>query len=459
MEFDTKIAKLNERSAAGRKRVAVVGSGISGLSAAWHLHDDHDVTLLEANDYLGGHTHTVNITVGDITFPVDTGFIVFNPQNYPNLTALFELLGVETMKTDMSFSASIDDGNFEYAGGDGGGLFAQPANLFKVRFWSMLTGIIKFYRNAQRYERDGAFNSLNLRELLKLEGYSKAFIEDHLAPMGAAIWSSDSINILDYPAHSFLKFFNNHGLTQLANRPVWRSVINGSCSYVKKIEMELRGKASVYLNCPVSSVVPNGDKVDVCWYGQQETFDHVILACHSDQARRLLQGAEKHREILKSIRYSENKVVLHSDVSLMPKRRKAWASWNYIGSSASNAPRPAVSYWMNQLQALPVETPVIVTLNPNRPIDPAKIYGEFEYDHPIFDHAAQAAKTKVWAQQGLDNIWLAGAYLGDGFHEDGIQSGLAVAELISGRRRPWQAADQNKRIGLPDLLPLEEPVK
>ncbi|MCK0070880.1 NAD(P)/FAD-dependent oxidoreductase [Kordiimonas laminariae] len=437
-------------------RIAVVGSGISGLSAAWHLARSHDVTLYEANDYLGGHTHTVEITVDGVKFPVDTGFIVFNPQNYPNLTAFFDHLGIETRETDMSFSASIDDGNFEYAGGDGGGLLAQPSNVLLPKFWSMISGILKFYRRSDRYAEDSAFNDLTLGELLEREKYSKAFIEGHLAPMGAAIWSSDNSNILKYPAKSFLKFFNNHGLTRITNRPVWRTVVNGSVSYVRAIEKKLSGISDIRLNAGVEKVTSEGGKVCVFSQGKSEIFDQVVLACHSDQARNLLKGFDHFQDLLRPLRYSENTVVLHSDLSLMPKRKKAWASWNYIGRTGAHTQRPAISYWMNQLQDLPVKTPVIVTLNPDRPIDPDLTYGTFEYDHPVFDQAALAAKGDVWSSQGHDNIWLAGAYLGDGFHEDGIQSGLAVAEMISGCRRPWSCKDQNKRIGLPNLIPLHE---
>lgn len=437
-----------------RKKVAVIGSGIAGLSAAWHLSNSHEVTVFEANDYLGGHTHTVDIDVEGISFPVDTGFIVCNPQNYPNLMALFDTLNVETRETDMSFSASLNEGSMEYAGGDSGGLLAQPSNLLKPRFWSMVLGILRFYRNSVKYVGDEKFEQASLGDLLSIEGYSEAFIQDHLTPMGAAIWSSDSGSILDYPAKSFLRFFNNHGLTQIANRPTWRTVVGGSRTYVEKIYHELLGKVKFLLSTPVVSVAPEGGKVNVRAAGGAQVFDQVVMACHSDQSLAMIRDSGEHERVLEPLKYAANKVVLHSDTNLMPKRKKAWASWNYIDSKPGSGLKPAVSYWMNQLQDLPVETPTIVTLNPNRPIDPTKIYGVYEYDHPVFDKEALLAKEAVWQVQGNQNIWLCGAYLGDGFHEDGIQSGLAVAENINGIRRPWMKKGQNSRIGFPDLIPL-----
>lgn len=435
------------------KRIAVIGSGIAGLSAAWLLSRNHHVTVYEANDYIGGHSNTVDVTVGGTTFPVDTGFIVFNPQNYPNLTALFDKLDVPTTKTDMSFSVSVDDGGFEYAGGDGAGLLAQKSNLLRPRFWSMVRGILRFYKAADAYCCDPELERMTLRALLAHDGYSQAFIEDHLAPMGAAIWSSNSQDILEYPAASFLRFFMNHGLVQLKDRPQWRTVTGGSREYVKRLVAGL--KTPVKLKTPVAFVEEQGTAVTIGTEDQGSAdYDEVVFACHSDQALRLIKNPSRAQQaVLGDLRYSKNHVVLHTDTSLMPKRRAAWASWNYVERRReANQTGPAVSYWMNSLQPLPTKTPVIVTLNPDRAIDPDKVLGSYDYEHPIFDQAALAAKAKVWDLQGGARMWFAGAYLGDGFHEDGIQAGLAVAEMLGGARRPWSRPAQNARIGFGDRL-------
>lgn len=447
------IPDRGNRNRPERKRIAVIGTGITGLSAAWLLSKRHDVTIYEANDYIGGHSNTVDITVAGQTFPVDTGFIVFNPKNYPNLTALFDHLEVPTTGTDMSFSVSLDDGAFEYAGGDGNGLLAQKSNLLRPRFWSMVRGILRFYKQAETYCRDTELQELTLRALLEREGYTLAFIEDHLAPMGAAIWSSNSTDILDYPAASFLRFFMNHGLVQLRDRPQWRTVTGGSREYVQRLTENFRHR--IKLNTPLLSVEKAGASVILTAMGEQPAdFDDVVFACHSDQALRLIKSpTNSQSEALCDLRYSKNTVVLHTDTSLMPKRRAAWASWNYVERRGGmNKSGPAVSYWMNSLQPLPTDVPVIVTLNPDRDINPSKVFGTFDYEHPVFDQAALAAKTKVWDIQGASRMWFAGAYLGDGFHEDGIQAGLAVAEMLGGTRRPWFRPGQNARIGFDDML-------
>lgn len=434
-----------------RQNVAVIGSGISGLSAAWLLNKHHNVTLYEANDYIGGHSATVDIEIDGKSIPVDTGFIVYNAPNYPNLTALFDDLGVTTQNTDMSFSTSIADGEFEYAGGnDLSGVFAQKSNLLKPRFWLMLRDLFRFYKKAPDYLANVAFADLTLGELLGKKNFSSAFIKDHLGPMGAAIWSSDAAEILDYPAQSFLKFFQNHGLLERNNAPQWRTVFGGSREYVTKISSGF--KDCIRLNTAVQNIIPKAGSVEVVTAVGTDTFDQVILACHADQALALLPNdMYEQRCTLKRLNYRANKVVLHSDTSLMPRRRKAWASWNYIARTRDDD-APAVSYWMNRLQHLQTETPVIVTLNPNGPIDPAKVFGEYSYAHPTFNFEALKAKQAVWNFQGERGIWFCGAYLGDGFHEDGIQSGLAVAELLGGIARPWLRPKQNARIGLPNTL-------
>ena len=440
---------------ASRKKIAIIGTGIAGLSAAWLLNENHDLTVFEADDYIGGHSHTVDVTVDDLQFPVDTGFIVFNRQNYPNLVSLFDYLNVATTPTDMSFSASMADRSFEYAGGTNSGLFAQPSNILRPRFWRMIKDILRFCHSSEDLVNDPSVIGLSLGQLLAREGYSKAFIEDHLAPMGAAIWSSNSQDILDYPAISFLKFFHNHGLTQLSDRPAWSTVTGGSREYVARLTAGFADR--IHLSSPVTSVAKVRQGIEIInQQSGRQYFDEVIFACHSDQALRLVEKPLPDQvNVFSDLTYSANEVVLHTDLTLMPKRRAAWASWNYLDAPSGDdrtSDAPAVSYWMNQLQHLPVETPVIVTLNPNRAIDPGKVLGRYKYDHPVFDMAALEARRLVWPLQGRNNMWFCGAYLGDGFHEDGIQAGLAVAELLGGVARPWKIAGQNERVGLADTL-------
>lgn len=436
-----------------RRKIAIVGTGIAGLSAAWHLNPNADITIFEKSNYIGGHSNTVDVCVEGETMPVDTGFIVFNPQNYPNLTALFDLLGVETVSTDMSFAVSMEQGGFEYSGGDNAGLLAQPSNAVRPRFWRMIAGILRFYRNAGEFQHDAEVAGLSLGELLDKHGFSTAFIEDHLAPMGAAIWSSDSTDILDYPAADFIRFFRNHGLVQINDRPQWRTVVGGSREYVSKITVEFTDR--IRLNTVVSRIQREDGGVTVYSMGAEpEHFDKVVLACHSDQSLALLgDPSAQETEILGNMRYSRNTAVLHTERSWLPKRKRAWASWNYMEAPLGvDRNGPAITYWMNRLQHLPVQTPVMVTLNPYRDITPKHVLGSFDYEHPIFDRAARAARDRLMQIQGTQQTWFAGAYMGDGFHEDGIQAGLAVAEMISGTARPWFREGQNARIGLPDQL-------
>ncbi|WP_286829877.1 MULTISPECIES: NAD(P)/FAD-dependent oxidoreductase [Kordiimonas] len=433
--------------------IAVIGSGIAGLSCAWLLGESATVTVYEANDYIGGHSNTVDIEVGGKSIPVDTGFIVYNPTNYPNLTALFDRLDVPTKGTDMSFSVSLDDGQFEYSGGDGFGLLAQPTNLLRPRFWKMIIGILRFYKKSDAFLAEADGQDISLRTLLGRHGFTETFIKDHLAPMGAAIWSSNCDDILDYPAASFLRFFRNHGLVQLADRPAWRTVMGGSREYVKRLTAPFKNQ--IRLADPVEQVRKLGGKFElITRSGARSLHDHVVFACHSDQALRMIdQPHDATATALSAMRYSRNRVALHSDISLMPRRKAAWASWNYIERrDATRTAGPAVSYWMNRLQHLDTDHPVIVTLNPDRDIRRELVHGWYDYEHPVFDRASHAARQQLWAGQGIDNMWFCGAYLGDGFHEDGIQAGLAVAEMLGGVPRPWQKPGQNARIGLADQL-------
>ncbi|PPC77855.1 NAD/FAD-binding protein [Pokkaliibacter plantistimulans] len=430
--------------------IAVIGSGISGLSCAWHLARRHKVTLFEKDDRFGGHSNTVQVTQQGVTTAVDTGFIVYNERCYPNLVALFEQLEVPTHATDMSFAVSLEQGQLEYSGTSLGGLFAQRRNLLRPSFWGMLRDILDFYRDADDW-RNEIGPHVTLGQLLQQGGYGDAFRDQHLLPMGAAIWSTPMAQMLDYPALSFLRFCDNHGLLQLKERPQWYSVRGGSRVYVQKILDAIGPHA--HCNRGVRSIRRLPGKVLIQdWQGDQWYFDQVVLACHADQALQLLAdpGSDE-KDVLSAFPYQRNRAILHSDLSLMPKRRRAWASWNYLGHRDEQGEQQvAVSYWMNRLQQLDTPEPLIVTLNP--PQQPAvdKVHASFLYDHPLFDARAIQHQPQLWAIQGQRNTWFCGAWCGYGFHEDGLQSGLAVAEALTGVRRPWLTRAEDNRIALPE---------
>ncbi|HXQ50771.1 MAG TPA: FAD-dependent oxidoreductase [Stellaceae bacterium] len=434
--------------------VAVVGSGIAGLSASWLLQRRHSVTLYEKAAKLGGHCNTVDVPSPDGNrLAVDTGFIVYNTTNYPNLVALFQHLGVATHPSDMSFAVSLDEGGLEYAGTDLRGLFAQPSNLLRPRFWAMLRDLVRFYRAAPGLLRRADGDAMSIGRYLDEGGYSRAFIDDHLLPMGAAIWSSTAADMRQYPAASFIRFFESHGLLRLARRPEWRTVTGGSRRYVERIAEPLAGH--VRLACPVRSIRRQPDGVLVEERGGRLTrFDHVVLATHADEALALLADpSPAESALLGAFRYARNVAVLHSDPRLMPRRRRAWASWNYIGRSDGEL---CVSYWMNLLQGLDRARDFFVTINPVRPPRETLVHASFRYEHPGYDAAAVAAQQRLWTLQGVRRTWFCGAYFGAGFHEDGLQSGLAAAEALGGVRRPWSVANESGRIVLaPEPLSAE----
>jgi len=430
-------------------KVAVIGTGISGLSAAWLLNSGHDVTVYEQADYVGGHSNTAEIDMVGKSIPVDTGFIVYNPANYPNLVELFEILDVPTKPSDMSFSVSMADGEFEYSGTNLDGLLAQRRNLVRPRFLRMVKDLLRFYKQAQVLAGDESLDGLTLGRFLRANRYSDGFIADHLMPMGAAIWSSSVEQMMQFPALSFMRFFNNHGLLQLADRPEWRTVEGGSREYVKRLTASFAN--NVRCNERVVNVARSNAGVTITTSsGWRENYDHVVLACHADQALALLEKpTAQETEVLGRINYQPNTAVLHADTALMPKRSRAWASWNYIGANQSRGEnRVCVTYWMNLLQSLPLKTPVLLTLNPVKAISPNKVFRTFVYDHPIFDMRAIEAQPELWGLQGHLNTWFCGAYFGSGFHEDGVQAGLAVAEMLGSVRRPWQIDNQSARVGL-----------
>ena len=407
-------------------RVAVIGSGISGLASAWLLRQSADVHLFECDNRLGGHSHTVEAHFGDALIPVDTGFIVFNPLNYPNLTNLFAQLDVATIDSDMSFSVSMGGGQMEYEGSVRG-LFAQPSNWMKPRYWSMLLDLVRFYRNAPR-KLDAGLADETLGAFIARNSFADAFVADHLLPMGAAIWSASSQKMMDFPVRSFMRFMENHKLLNFIDRPQWRTVAGGSRNYVDAIGTSL-GKA-VHLNSDIKGIRRNNDGVYLTLAGQGEIwFDKVISAAHADQSLALISDPSvAERAILSAFSFQDNHAVLHSDQALMPRRRRAWASWNYL-SGPEQVARPqfdrrepndlCLTYWMNRLQSIDQRYPLFETLNPVFMPAPELVHGEYMYRHPLFDGKAITAQHKLAEIQG-QNGCISGAWTGYGFHEDGL---------------------------------------
>ncbi|CAG0952240.1 hypothetical protein GPROT1_00179 [Gammaproteobacteria bacterium] len=413
-------------------RIAIVGSGIAGLGSAHLLaNQGHAVTVFEAELRPGGHSHTVDVTLDGLTFPVDTGFLVFNERTYPRLVGLFDELGVESVASDMSFSVRNDRDGLEWAGTSLATLFAQPRNALRPAYWRMIRDIVRFNREATALERGNRVWSVSLGEYLDAESYSEAFRDWYLVPMAAAIWSSPARDILNFPLPSFVRFCHNHGLLSIADRPRWRTVAGGSRSYVRRIVARLD---DVRTGTPVSRVRRIGAGVEIDSAARRgERFDGVVLACHGDQAFALLGDASpQESRLLSGVRYQSNRVILHSDASLLPRSRRAWSSWNYLTTGEPDGRRPvAVSYLINRLQPIPTETPVIVTLNPPFDPDPRRVIGEYEYSHPLFDARAIDVQRSVARLQGQRRTWFAGAWLGHGFHEDGLASAHAVAESVA----------------------------
>jgi predicted NAD/FAD-binding protein len=380
---------------------------------------------------------------------VDTGFIVYNEDNYPNLTALFAHIGAPTKPAAMSFGVSLDDGALEYGSATPLSLLAQPSNLVKRRFWSMIHDLVRFYREAPEALAALELQPSTLGELLDRGGYGRAFQDDHLLPQVGAIWSTSPAGARDYPAEALIRFFKNHGLLNLARRPQWRTVDGGSRAYVQRLAAAL--KRPPRLGSPVVRVRRDAQGATVeDAAGGVERFDAVVIAAHADQALRMLEAPTRREiEVLGAFRYTKNRTVLHTDRALMPKRRGAWSAWNHIGARG-DPDGFCCSYWMNRLQGLPRRPDLFVTLNPNRPVAPEHLIGAFDYEHPLFDRAALSAQKRLWSLQGEGGVWFCGAHFGAGFHEDGLQSGLAVAEQLGGVRRPWTVENESGRITLGD---------
>ncbi|MGY4418989.1 putative NAD/FAD-binding protein [Bradyrhizobium sp. JR6.1] len=435
-------------SSDGRLNIAVIGTGISGLSAAWLLSQRHDVTVYEKSDRIGGHSNTVIASIGRERVAVDTGFIVFNRNTYPNLAALFRHLDVPTQASEMSLSVSLDRGNLEYSGTGLSGLLAQPGNLLRPRFWSMLRDLVRFYNRATRDAARLSDETISLGDYLVQGGYGSAFRDDHLLPMASAIWSAPPDEILAFPAATFIRFHHNHGLLQLTRRPPWETVIGGSQVYVQRLVQPFADR--IRLDCGVVGIRRSPGRVLVMdVHGETQPYDHVVLATHANQALSTIDDpTPDEAELLGAFRYTRNLTVLHSDPRFMPRRRPAWSSWNYVGSRDNVAAPVGVTYWMNRLQTIPQHLPLFVTLNPAHPPHSDTLHHTEVYEHPIFDAAAIAAQRRLWSLQGQKNTWFCGAHFGAGFHEDGLQSGLAVAEQLGGVRRPWTVSDESGRIAL-----------
>ncbi len=418
------------------------------------------MSVYEQAGRVGGHSNTVDVADALKPVAVDTGFIVYNELNYPNLTALFAHLGVETQKSEMSFAASLGGGELEYSGSNLIGLFGQVRNLLRPSFWRMLRDIRRFYRDGPKFAEDDGGAGLALGEYLDREKYSEAFIYDHLLPMAAAIWSTGTEEMRAHPAMAFVRFCLNHGLMRVTGRPQWRTVVGGSRAYVKRLTASFSDRVMINARVTGLTRTPAGVVVEDA-NGCESRFDKVVIATHADQALRMLEDpSDDERRLLGAFRYSANTAVLHQDERFMPKRKRVWSSWNYIGDVRTTAPdeRPkghaapapgalpdpssetqpvCVTYWMNRLQNLDTQEPLFVTLNPHAPPASHKTLGTFHYDHPMYDAAAIRAQEELDRLQGRRDTWFCGSYFGAGFHEDALASGLTVGEALGGVRRPW----------------------
>jgi predicted NAD/FAD-binding protein len=414
------------------------------MSAAWLLSQRHAVTVYEKNGRLGGHSNTVTVETSSGPTPVDTGFIVYNDVTYPNLVALFEHLGVATEVSDMSFGVSLNGGQVEYSSVGASAFLCNGRNLWSPRFWSMTLDLLRFYKQAPMEMLRTRDEMMSLGDYLKRRGYGAAFQDDHLLPQAAAIWSASLAEIQHYPACAFVRFFENHGLLKLKGRPLWRTVSGGSRAYVDRLTATYA--ANVRLNAAAVSVRRDAFGAWVrAANGDCQRYDAVVIAAHADEALGMLADASPdERRLLSACRYTKNRAVLHTDRTLMPRREPLWASWNYVGDNPAGG--CVVSYWMNKLQNLRCSEQIFLTLNPQGMPRNSTILYETEYDHPLFDAAAIRAQEQLWSLQGVRNTWFCGAYFGAGFHEDGLQSGLAVAEQLGGVRRPWRVEDESSRI-------------
>ncbi|QTR48337.1 NAD(P)-binding protein [Thiothrix litoralis] len=412
-----------------RKNIAIIGSGITGLASAWLLHKQYNVTLFEKNNYIGGHTHTIDVPEQAGNVPVDTGFIVYNDRNYPNLIGLFAQLGVATRDTDMSFAFSLNQGELEYSGSSFDTLFAQRKNLFRPRHWRLLAEIMRFNKIAhQLLANPTAVPDMSLGEMLDAHQFSRDMREHYLLPMGAAIWSCPVDTMLKFPALSFLRFFANHGLIDLRNRPQWRTVCGGSSFYVRKLLTEMGDK--ITLQAGAVRVERSATQASVFTETEKHDFDAVIFACHADEALALLaQPTPEEQRILGCFHYEKNQTYLHTDAKLMPVNHKVWSSWNYLATSQpASRQQMTASYWMNKLQGLNTPKDYFVTLNPYELPRDEHIIAEMTYEHPVFDQAAMNAQPQLASLQGQQHSWFCGSYHRYGFHEDALASAVKICK-------------------------------
>jgi predicted NAD/FAD-binding protein len=413
-------------------KIAIIGTGISGLGAAYLLHREHDLVIYEKNAYVGGHSRTIDIPVEHGTLPVDTGFIVFNDWNYPNLLGLFNQINVPYQKSDMSFGVSINNGWLEYSSG---GLFAQRKNILRPQYWRMLLDVFKFNKQALAYiNQDPSISLGDCLERLKMGAWFKQY---YILAMGAAIWSCPVDTIMKFPAQTFLRFFKNHGLLSINDRPQWYTVTGGSREYKQRLIQPFQ--EHILLNNGATKVTQKGKQVEVIdSYGAARLFDHVIFACHADEALQMIDGpTPEETAVLSSFQYQHNAIVVHSDTSFMPQHQQCWASWVYLSEQQNKNTGVSLSYWMNNLQSLDTTTPVIITLNPARRPKEALIMDEHSFTHPIFDYNAIIAQDKIADMQGKRQLWFCGAYQRYGFHEDGLLSAVNVVKGLGGSI-PWE---------------------
>ncbi len=433
-----------------RLKIAVVGSGISGLSCAWLLSEQHDITVFEADNRLGGHAHTVEVLVSSTeTQHIDTGFIVFNERAYPNFTALLDHLNVARTTTNMSFAASLNNGRYEYCGNSFATLIGRWRQWLQPKQWRMVLDLVRFYRTAQKnvssYDLD-----TSLADFLAAEGYGSRFIDRHILPMAGAIWSSSPQDMMKYPAQAFVRFFDNHGLLDLGKRPLWQTVVGGSKRYVDAFLSH--GKFKTALAQPISCIARHGTHIEVTVAdGQKQTYDHVVIATHADQALAMIaEPTADETSLLSVFKTRANVAVLHRNANYMPKGRRFWSAWNYLERGGLKGGM-TVTYWMNALQNLVTGTNFFVTLNPVIDIPSQDVIGRYMYHHPVFNAETLQAQQKLWSLQGQQNTWFCGAWFGSGFHEDGLQAGLAVAESLGGVRRPWTVPNESGRIVITPL--------
>jgi uncharacterized protein len=432
-------------------KVAVIGSGISGLSAAWLLSQRHTVTLIEADRRIGGHANTVDCKVSDGVVPVDMGFIVYNDVTYPNLSALFEYLNVPVANSNMGFGVSLNQGAYEYSGEGVFQLLGHARNIGNLKHWRMIVDLTRFFRTAGALA-ETVGEDVSLERFLQEQNYGADFLNLHLLPVAAAIWSSEPTQMLQYPARAFLRFFENHGLLNFVNRPQWRTVEGGSRQYVQRLMDDARLRAID--GCSVHSIDRAGPGVLVRGaHGFSEHFDQVVIATHADAALAMLERPSAAEiAMLSAFKYSRNRATLHQDDSLMPRRRRLWSSWNYVSDGDVKCNQAAVTYWMNKLQPLNTSANLFVSINARKSPAAHLIRQEVEYSHPIFTTQTRKVQKELWALQGQNKTWYCGAHFGAGFHEDGLQAGLAVAEQLGGLKRPWTVAKQSERIFLSEQL-------